>query len=201
MDIPLKIGLTGGIGAGKTTVSKLFAQLGIPIIDADEIAHQIVAPGQPALKRIIETFGTNMIGPDSKLNRAKLREHIFADPEQRQRLETILHPSIREIMQAQVAAVQKPICLLSIPLIVETQQIDLVDRVLVIDCPVTLQHQRLINRDGLSSLQIEQIIQAQTHRSTRLAIADDIIYNDSDFNHLRQQVFKIHQIYQLMVNH
>ncbi|RKZ42947.1 MAG: dephospho-CoA kinase [Gammaproteobacteria bacterium] len=193
--MPLKIGLTGGIATGKTTVSKLFAIRGIPIIDADEIAHQIVAPGQPALKRIIEIFGSIMIGTDGKLNRTKLREHIFANSEQRLRLEAILHPAIREIMLAKTRAIKKPICILSIPLLVETQQVELVDRVLVVDCPVALQRERLISCRGLSLLQIEQILKAQANRNTRLAIADDIIYNDADYKELEEQVIKMVQKY------
>lgn len=199
-ELPLRIGLTGGIAGGKTTVSNQFAQLGVPIIDADIIAHQLVKPDQPAFKLILQAFGPEMLQNDGTLNRAKLRQQIFADSEQRQRLEAILHPRIRQMMLDQVAQLRDPYCLLSIPLLLETQQLDLVDRVLVVDCPPKLQRQRLLNRDGFSTAEIEQILAAQANRKARLAIANDVIYNDSDLDNLQKQVLALHQWYSEPIN-
>ncbi len=194
MDLPLKIGLTGGIATGKSTVSKQFAKLGVPIIDADEIAHALVEPGEPALRLIIQTYGSKMLQSDGRLNRAKLREKIFADEQERKRLEAILHPRIRQVIQEQVAQVQEPICLLSIPLLLETQHKYKVDRILVVDCSPNLQRKRLLTRD-ISLVQIEEILKAQTNRTARLAKADDVIYNDSDFDNLQQQIDALYQKY------
>ncbi len=194
MDLPLKIGLTGGIATGKSTVSKQFAKLGVPIIDADEIAHALVEPGEPALRLIIQTYGSKILQSDGRLNRAKLREQIFADEQERKRLEAILHPRIRQVMQEQMVQVQKPICLLSIPLLLETQHKYKVDRILVVDCSPDLQRQRLLTRD-ISPEQIEQILKAQTNRTARLAKADDVIYNHSDFDNLQQQIDSLYQKY------
>ncbi len=194
MDLPLKIGLTGGIATGKSTVSKQFAKLGVPIIDADEIAHALVEPGEPALRLIIQTYGSKMLQSDGRLNRAKLRDKIFADEQERKRLEAILHPRIRQVIQEQVAQVQEPICLLSIPLLLETQHKYKVDRILVVDCSPDLQRKRLLTRD-ISLVQIEQILKAQTNRTARLAKADDVIYNDSDFDNLQQQINALYQKY------
>lgn len=192
---PLKIGLTGGISTGKTMVSNLFAKMGIPIIDADEIARKIVEPGQPALEQIIQSFGTSILKPDGHLNRAKLRQQILEYPQQRQRLEAILHPPIRQIMQTQATSITKSYCILSIPLLIETQQMDLVDRILVIDCPQQLQRQRLQQRDGMDLIKTKTIINLQAKRETRLAIANEVIYNDSDIQGLTKQVIALHQWY------
>jgi len=193
MDLPLKIGLTGGIASGKTTVSQLFAKLGTPIIDADVIAHQLVEPGQPALNNIRKIFGPEIIDHEGQLNRAKLRQKIFADTEKRQQLEAILHPRIKKIMQTTAAQTQSSsYCILSIPLLLETQQKELVDRILVVDCLPELQHQRLQQRDKLSDEEIERIVNAQASREARLAIADDVIYNNSNFDNLQKQVFTLH---------
>jgi dephospho-CoA kinase len=191
----LKVGLTGGIASGKTTVSNLFAKLGVPVIDADVIAHKLVEPGQPALDVIVQTFGPSIINNDKSLNRAKLRALIFADEHKRQRLEAILHPRIKKTMQDQIAQLRDPYCLLCIPLLLETQQLDTVERILVVDCPPDLQRQRLVERNGLSYNEMERIIKAQANRDARLAIANEVIYNNSDLEHLQQQVLTLHQRY------
>jgi dephospho-CoA kinase len=196
MDLPLKIGLTGGIATGKTTVSNLFAELGVPIIDADLIAHALVKPGQPALELIRQSFGTEIMNDKGELNRARLRQYIFAEKKRRLRLEEILHPRIREVMQEKVAALSTLYCVLSIPLLLETQYQVNVDRVLVIDCPANLQRLRLLSRPGLSEVEIEQMIKAQATREARLAIANDVIYNHSDLETLQQQVLVLHQQYE-----
>jgi len=191
----LKIGLTGGIAGGKTTAANFFAQLGVPIIDTDVIAHQLVKPGQPALQQIIETFGEQIRLPNGELNRTRLRQQVFADPQQRQRLEQILHPLIRAEMLAQAAQITTFYCLYCIPLLVETQQQNLVNRVLVVDCSTNNQRQRLKKRNQLNDLEIDQILAAQANRTARLAIAHDVIYNDHDLKSLQQQILNLHQFY------
>jgi len=196
MDQPnLKIGLTGGIASGKTTVSNLFAQLGVPIIDADVISHSLTEPGTTAFKLIVQTFGVKILQADGNLNRAKLRQIIFSDIQQRHRLEEILHPRIQQIMLAEAAKVKTPYCILSIPLLIETNQIKLVDHILVIDCPTDLQRQRIKDRNGISSNQIEQILMSQTTREARLAIADDVISNDTSLEQLKSKVLALHKDY------
>jgi dephospho-CoA kinase len=191
----LKIGMTGGIACGKTTAANFFAQLGVPIIDTDVIAHQLVEPGQPALQQIVETFGEDMQLPNGQLNRTRLRQRVFADPKQRERLEQILHPLIRTKMLAQAAQITTFYCLCCIPLLVETQQQNLVDRVLVIDCSRKKQRQRLKKRNQLTDLEIDQMLAAQTTRYSRLAIAHDVIYNNRDLKSLQQQILSLHQFY------
>jgi dephospho-CoA kinase len=194
--LPLKVGLTGGIAGGKTTVSHLFAQLGVPIIDADTIAHALVAPGQPILELISQTFGADIILPNGQLNRTQLRQRVFAAAKQRQALEAILHPKVFQVIQQQLNQLSNiPYCVLSIPLLLETQRMDLVDRILVVDCPLHIQRQRLIEHRGLSFEEIEQIFSVQVSREVRLAIANDVIYNESSLDNLQQQVLKLHQQY------
>ena len=191
----LKVGLTGGIASGKTTVSNLFVKLGVPVVDADVIAHALVEPGQAALKQIIQTFGSSLINKDGSLNRAKLRQKIFADSRQREKLELILHPRIRQAMQEKMAGLSVPYCLLSIPLLLEKGWQSRVDRVLVVDCPHDLQIQRLIARDGLSIDEIDHIMKTQANRDARLAIANDVIYTDCNFSQLQKQVLALHRLY------
>lgn len=193
--LTLKVGLTGGIACGKTTVTNQFAQLGVPIVDADIIAHALVEPGQPALESIIQAFGAELIDNNGRLNRTKLRTLVFADEQHRQRLEAILHPLVKKTMLEQVADLNVPYCLLSIPLLIEKQWFDIVDRILVVDCPPALQRQRLQVRDGLNSDEIESIINAQAGRAKRLAMADEVIYNDNDMEYLHKQVLALHQQY------
>lgn len=195
MDLPLKIGLTGGIASGKTRVSELFAKFGVPIIDADIIAHELVEPGQPALNEIKQIFGSDIITDDGLLNRTKLRQEIFMETKKREQLEMILHPRIKTMMQIKVAQTQYSYCILSIPLLLETQQTDMVNRVLVVDCSVELQRQRLQQRDKLSSEEIDRILNAQASREARLAIANDVIYNHSTIDNLQKQVFTLHNRY------
>ena len=191
----LKVGLTGGIASGKTTVSNLFAKLGVPVIDADVIAHALVEPGQAALKQIIQTFGSSLINKDGNLNRAKLRQKIFANRGQREQLESILHPRIRQAMQEKIAGLSDPYCLLSIPLLLEKGWQSQIDRVLVVDCPPDLQVQRLMTRDGLLIDEINQIMKTQANRDRRLAIANDVIYTDYNFSQLKTQVLALHRLY------
>ncbi len=196
MDKPsLKIGLTGGIASGKTTVSNLFAQLGVPIIDADVISHSLTEPGTTAFKLIVQTFGVKILQADGHINRSALGKIIFSDAQQRHRLEKILHPRIQQLMLAKAAKIKTPYCILSIPLLIETNQIKLVDHILVIDCPIDLQRQRIKDRNGISSNQIEQILMSQTTREARLAIADDVILNDGSLEQLKSKVLALHKDY------
>lgn len=191
----LKVGLTGGIGCGKTTVSQLFANHGIPTIDADLIAHQVVAVGQPALQRIADTFGKLSLNHDGSLNRVYIRELVFTQPEQKQKLEAIIHPLVFETIKTQVSKLNTAYCLISIPLLFETQTASEVDRVLVIDCPVETQVSRIMARDGLTKERILSIIATQVSHEFRVQHANDIILNDQDAPALAQQVEKLHNFY------
>lgn len=191
----LKIGLTGGIGCGKSTVAKIFANFNIPVLDADEIAHRLVEKGQPALAQIEQEFDPNILNPDGSLNRSNLRERIFSDFKQKQKLESILHPLIYKTLQAELEQLAAPYCIISIPLLFETDMIHLVDRVLVIDCPVETQIERVKNRDNLSVARIQSIIDSQVSRLFRKAKADDLIDNSSNDYGLAEQVKKLHNLY------
>lgn len=191
----LKVGLTGGIGCGKTTVSRLFEQYGIPTIDADLIAHQVVAIGQPALQGIAETFGSQSLNHDGSLNRVYIRELVFTQPEQKQKLEAIVHPLVFETVKTEVSKLNTVYCLISIPLLFETQKTQEVDRVLVIDCSVETQQTRVIARDGLTLERVQSIINTQVSRDYRLQHANDIILNDQDAATLAQQVETLHNFY------
>ena len=196
----LTIGLTGGIGCGKTTVARLFAELSAPIIDADEISRELVGKGQPALAEIQQRFGDGILNLDGTLNRKVLREIVFADQKQKQQLEGILHPRIFESIEMQVKRLAGPYCIICIPLLFETNKTDVVNRVLVIDCPEAMQVQRVKKRDNLSEEMIRSIIDSQVSRTVRLTRADDIIDNSgSDFG-LAEQVKKLHNLY-LSISH
>ncbi|HEC19998.1 MAG TPA: dephospho-CoA kinase [Gammaproteobacteria bacterium] len=196
----LIIGLTGGIGSGKSTVSQYFAELGVPVIDADQLTRQLVEPGQPALQEIFEQLGHELLTVEGELDRAQLRRRIFAHPEQRQTLEAILHPRAREAAEQQLSVLRASspppdYVILSVPLLIESGWSDLVDRVLVVDTPPELQRQRASQRDGLDAEQIDAVMQTQVDRDTRLAAADDVIHNDSDLATLRKQVEALHRQY------
>ncbi len=193
--MPLKVGLTGGIASGKTTVSDLFKQLGVPIIDADIIAHQLVQPPSPVLRLLAETFGQAVLQADGQLNRAYLRELVFQKPEQKQKLEAIMHPRIRAEMLAQVAQVTTPYCILSIPLLLETQQMQLVDKILVVDCPAELQRERLARRSGLDESMISAILAAQASRQQRQAIATEMVDNSLTMETLSTKIHQLHELY------
>ena len=199
MSVSLKVGLTGGIATGKTVVSNIFATLGVPIIDADVISHQLVTRGQPALSEIVQTFGAEMLQSDGNLNRLALRQRIFADVEERKKLEAILHPKIYAEILNQINQLNSRYCIISVPLLLETKQQHQVDRIAVVDSPVALQYQRLEQRNGLSPKQIEQVLRAQLSREVRLASADDVIDNSTDFNALTGQVHKLHEFYLSLV--
>ncbi|MGJ0492044.1 dephospho-CoA kinase [Methylobacter sp.] len=191
----LKIGLTGGIGCGKTTVARLFAELGSPVIDADQIAHELVAKGQPALKQIDQQFDAGILNPDGSLNRSRLREIVFSDPAQKQKLESILHPLVYQAIQTELERLNAPYCIIAIPLLFETNMTHFVDRVLVVDCPVETQIARVRKRDQLSLERIRSIIDSQVSRDVRKSHADDLIDNSESDYRLAEQVKKLHNLY------
>jgi dephospho-CoA kinase len=191
----LKIGLTGGIGSGKTTAGDYFAEFGAEVIDTDLLSRELVEPGRPALAEIVAAFGAEVLDGAGRLDRARLRERIFSDAGARRRLEQILHPRIRTAMLARAERTTAPYVIFVIPLLFETGQQDLVDRVLLIDVPEAMQRRRVAARDALDDAQIEQIMQAQTDRPTRLRNADDVIHNDGSRDRLRAAVQSLHQQY------
>ncbi|WP_019933128.1 dephospho-CoA kinase [Oceanimonas smirnovii] len=190
------IGLTGGIGSGKSTVASLFAGLGADIIDADIIAREVVATGEPALAAIADHFGAEVITASGELDRRALRARVFDNPQEKEWLNALLHPVIRERMLAACAASTSPYCLLVVPLLVENQLTSLCHRVLVVDVSPDVQLTRTIKRDNSNEAQIRAIMAAQASREQRLAAADDIINNNSpDQAGLLKEVQRLHQYY------
>jgi dephospho-CoA kinase len=193
---PYRVGLTGGIASGKTTVGRLFAALGVPLIDTDEIARELVAPGTALLARLVERFGRTLVLADGTLDRRALRTLVFADPAARAALDAMTHPLILAETARRARAAGGRYQLLAIPLLVEHGgRRGLVDRVLVVDCPEELQLRRVQARDGSSREEAAAILAAQAPRATRLAAADDVIVNDSDLQHLRHEVERLHALY------
>lgn len=189
------LGLTGGIGSGKSAASEWFEQQGIVVVDADVVAREIVDIGQPALSAIHQSFGDWVLLEDGSLNRRALREHIFQYPEARQNLESITHPAIRQSIIAQLDAAQSPYVILVSPLLFETNQHELTQHTLLIDADIDLQISRAAQRDGQNIEQIQKIIAAQMSRTEKRAKADDIVLNDGDLAHLYQQLEPRHQHY------
>lgn len=191
----LSIGLTGGIGSGKSTVAKLFGELGVEIIDSDIIAHSVVQSGSDALKKIVAHFGPDILQPDQQLDRKKLATKIFENPEEKIWLEALLHPLIIEEIRSEITHVQSPYCIVVIPLLVETLPHPMIDRILVIDAPQEEQIRRTQQRDQRSTEEIQAIISTQASAEDRLAVADDLIINDKGLDELREAVSKLHQYY------
>lgn len=192
----LVIGLTGGIGSGKSTVARLFESLGASVIDTDDIAHELTAPGQPAVEQIRARFGAAYVTAQGALDRARMRELVFADGAAKRDLEAILHPRIRAQAVARVAQTSTAYAILVVPLLVETGgYAGLIDRVLVVDCDETLQIERTRQRSGLSADQVRAIMAGQTSRAQRLARADDVIDNNGAPEALDQQVRRLHARY------
>jgi dephospho-CoA kinase len=192
---PLRIGLTGGIASGKSTVAALFADLGVGLIDADRIAREVIGPGTALRTRLFELYGAAIRAADGELDRAALRRLVFADSGRRRELEALLHPAIRERTEQLAATMPGPYQVHVIPLLVETGSADRYDRVLVVDCPESLQYQRLCARDGGSPAEARAMLAAQASRAARLAIADDLIVNDAGLQALPPQVEALHQRY------
>ena len=190
-----RVGLTGGIASGKSTAAKFFGALGVPILDSDQIARDVVEPGQPPLGRLVERFGPSILTPDGHLDRPALREIVFSDPMARADLEALTHPAIGAAMEARSAAAGGPYQILVIPLLVEKNLSAHVDRVLVVDCEEQLQLKRLRAREGSTLEQARAILNAQVPRAARLKAADDVIHNDTDMNAVREQVAALHARY------
>ena len=191
----LIVGLTGGVASGKSAIALHFEQLGVPVLDADQVSREVVAPPSPALAEIVQTFGADSLLPDGTLDRRRMRERIFADAKAKQRLEAILHPHMARRMSAWTAAQTTPYCILSIAILIESNMRQLVQRVLVVDAPVETQLARLVQRDGISESLAHQMIEAQTSRTTRLAAANDVILNTGPLDESWEQVAKLHQKY------
>lgn len=196
--MPLRVGLTGGIASGKTTVCDLFAALGATVIDADLITHELMLPGMVVHKQIIEAFGVDILDVHRAIDRTRLGALVFSQPERRRELEAIIHPNVKRVMREQVRACTGPYCLLAVPLLVETGMHADVDRVLVIDLPTELQRERLKQRNGFDDTRIDQILNAQTSREERLRFADDIIDNSGPLQALKPQVVSLDHQYRTM---
>lgn len=190
------VAITGGIGSGKTTVANQFAALGIEVVDADLIAREVVEPGTPALTAIASHFGPGILDEQGRLDRRALRERIFSDPAAKSWLNALLHPIIRSEMLRQCAAANSPYCLLVVPLLVENRLTELADRVLVIDVDEATQIERTCRRDGVSLEQAQAILASQASRSERLAMADDVLDNQSGTTEtIRERILALHETY------
>jgi dephospho-CoA kinase len=194
--MPYAVGLTGGIGSGKTTVADLFAACGGGIVDTDVISHGLTAPGGPAIAAIRQRFGDEFIAADGALDRARMRAFVFAEPAARRDLEAILHPMIRAETRRQVAEAAFPYVIAVVPLLVESgNPRGFVQRVAVVDCDPEVQVARVMKRSGLNRGQVMAIIDAQASREQRLQAADDVIRNDGDVGRLQAQVAPLHELY------
>lgn len=189
------VGVTGGIGSGKTTVTNEFQKLGIEVIDADVIAREVVEPGSEALEHIQARFGNDVLHTDGSLNRAWLREAIFSHPDDKAWLNQLLHPRIRTRIESQLNAAESPYAILSAPLLLENQLTYLTDRVLVVDVAEQTQIERTMQRDNNNQAQVQAIMDAQMSRQQRCAAADDIVNNDGTLDDVYDQVQKLHQTY------
>lgn len=198
----LVVGLTGGIAAGKSTATAFFQDRGVPVIDADEVARDVVAAGTPGLAAVTAAFGPQIVQADGTLDRRRLREVVFADPAQRQRLEAILHPLINIEIRARLQQVTGPYCILAVPLLIESASLRaLVHRVLVIDVPVELQVARLMQRDRMTAEQCQAMLAAQASRAQRLEGADDVVDNATDITALQRQLESVHARYLELAGH
>jgi dephospho-CoA kinase len=191
----LRIGLTGGIASGKSTVEQRFTELGVPVIDADDSARAVVARGRPGLAAVVERFGTGILTPQGELDRRELRSLIFSDAARRKELEAVLHPLIRADMEQRTSQATGPYVVLSIPLLVEGNSRGRWDRVLVVDADESLQLARLMRRDAVSEAEARATLAAQASRAARLALADDVLVNSGTVAELRQAVDLLHRRY------
>jgi dephospho-CoA kinase len=196
MTRPLLIALTGGIASGKSAVAQLFENLGVPVLDTDQIARDVVEPGMPAFAQIVESFGRDVLDAAGRLDRRRLRDRVFSDPSQRQLLESITHPAIREELARRAVAAGGAYQVHVIPLLIEGGRNEMYDRVLVVDCPEEQQVERLMARDQSSAEQAQSILAAQASREQRLAAADDVIVNTGTLADLEQFVLTLHQNYE-----
>ncbi len=195
---PFKIALTGGIASGKSAVAELFAAEGVPVLDTDQIARDIVEPGRPALAKIVAEFGTEVLDATGRLDRKRMRELVFADPAKRQRLDANTQPAIREELARRASAAGGIYQIHVIPLLVESSRANLYDRVLVVDAPEADQLRRLQQRDGSTAEAAQRILDAQASRAQRLSVADDVIVNTGTLADLQQFVHTLHENYELL---
>lgn len=192
------IGLTGGIASGKSALEKAFAKQGVVVADADLLAREVVAPGEPALAAVVERFGRDVLQADGQLDRAALRVRVFGDPDQRRTLEAILHPAIRARLEAICRAAPGPYAIATVPLLTEgggRAAYPWLHRILVVDTPAAVQKARLMQRDGIDATLADQMMAAQASRAERLALADDIVVNDGDIAHLQRAADALHRRY------
>lgn len=192
------IGLTGGIASGKSALEKAFATQGVVVADADLLAREVVAPGEPALAAVVERFGRDVLQADGQLDRAALRVRVFGDPDQRRALEAILHPAIRARLEAICRAAPGPYAIATVPLLTEgggRAAYPWLHRILVVDTPAAVQKARLMQRDGIDAILADQMMAAQASRAERLALADDIVVNDGDLDHLQRAADQLHARY------
>jgi dephospho-CoA kinase len=194
----LRIGVTGGIGSGKSAVADCFRALGVSVIDADDIAREVVAPGGEAYKQVVAAFGTGILEPDGRIARARLGAAVFGNPERRRRLESIIHPPVRAELEARAARTPGPYVVLVIPLLIEVGQQDMVDRILVVDAAEVLRFARVNARDGRSEAEVRAIMAAQASRADRLAAAHDWIDNEGAVDTLRDQVARLDAYYRYL---
>jgi len=190
-----RVGLTGGVATGKSTVSQLFSELGATIIDADVIARQLLEKDTDCYKQVVQLFGNTITFADGEINRALLRELVFSDATAKHQLEKILHPEVRKQMLAAAEKCETAYCIFVVPLLVEADMLDLVDRILVIDIPEVTQLERLIKRDKLTKSQAQNILNNQATRQQRMQVANDLVDNQNDINSLKDKVEQLHHFY------
>ena len=191
----LRVGLTGGIGSGKSTVTNFFAAHDVPIVDTDAIARELVQPGEPAHAEIVRQFGVDVLDASGALDRNKMRGRVFGDLTQRLQLEAILHPRIRAQAQQRLVTLKALYAIVAVPLLLETGFDSIVDRVLVVDCDESMQVQRAAARSEMQPEEVRRVMAAQLSRRERLARADDLIENNAGLAHLEEQVTRLHQRY------
>ena len=194
------VALTGGLASGKSSVARQFEEIGVPVIDADVVTRQLVEPGTPALAEIVEAFGAGVLDEQGRIDRARMRERIFGDDRDRKKLESILHPRVRDAMRTFAASSDAPYVLFVIPLLVETNQAREMDRVIVVDAPRALQAARAAARDGSPPETIAAMLDSQATRADRLGVADAVIENATDLASLRERVDAVHREYRALAD-
>ena len=189
------IGLTGGIGSGKSAAANFFQNEGVTVIDADQLAREVIKPNSQGFQSVVDYFGSRIIGEDGSIDRAQLREEIFDDQDKKKVLESITHPLVKDLMSERIASSASPYLIIMVPLIFETNSMSAYNRILVIDCDVTLQMKRASLRDNNSSEQIQKILDSQCSRSERLSIANDVIPNNDSLENLKTRSLAMHKFY------
>ncbi|MDC1043102.1 dephospho-CoA kinase [Gammaproteobacteria bacterium] len=189
------IGLTGGIGSGKSAAANFFHSEGVTVLDADQLAREVIEQNTPGFQSIVDYFGSDIIGEDGSIDRAKLRQEIFDDKEKKKAIESIIHPLVRDLMAERIAASTSPYSIIMVPLIFETNSMSAYNRILVIDCDTKLQLERATLRDNNSSEQIQKILDSQCSRTERLSIANDVIPNNDTLENLKTRSLAMHKFY------